>query len=195
MCFGKPIKKLAVSLILLCLILSAHTASAGENFRIPEVSFVPRAGYAFHLGHKVWNTQMEDRHAMLVMPSFELGGGGWVWQLAPIYSYIHGGEKLGDAHALSAYMGLAYKYGIGRVYPFIGGGLRGGYLFGTKYDLAWELHTRVPMGVVWYFADKTALYFEVGLMYGILGLRGNEIKEMKLGSGFSLDTTIGFQFP
>jgi|GEM_PF-4434128 len=182
-------------LTLLAIILSTHTVFAAENFRIPEISFAPRAGYAFHLGHKVWNTSIEDRHALLIMPSLEVGGGGWVWQFAPMYSYMTGSDTLGDAHALSAYVGLAYKYGIGRVFPYIGGGLRGGYLFGTKYDLAWELHTRVPMGVVWYFADKTAFYFEFGLMYGMLGLRGNEIKDMKLGSGFSLDMAAGFQFP
>ncbi len=188
--------RLAKILLLVIVAMLAHSVCfAKDPYKPAEVSLTPKAGYVFHLKQDVGNTTIEHRHAPVLMLGLDIGGGGWVWQIAPTYSYLKGCETLGGVHAVSLYSGLVYKYHFKGIYLYTGGGFRGGYLFGSNFDRAFELYLRVPLGFLWYFMEDVGFFFEIAPMYGVLGLKGNNLPDIKLGSGFAIDGVLGIQFP
>jgi len=164
---------------------------------------VPKFGYGFYgEGKGDWddltNNQLESRHSLIVSLSFDFGGDGLGWELAPYYANENGDVSM---HVLGIHSAIVYRWHSGYWYPHLGIGTKGGYIFGDQIDGGMEFYGRIPIGFSYYFIDSLALLCELGLGYGITGIDPTSdsttffFEDFKIGHGFYMDLLVGFRFP
>jgi hypothetical protein len=135
---------------------------------------------------------IEKRAAFVGKLHFDLGGDGLGFEIAPLFAVEGSGKKLsdlsvdagqgvggglgGDFIAVGGQIGLVYRFSAGHFFPHLGLGFHGAYLTSDKLDYGAELYGRIPIGFSWYWGDSFALVMEVGIMYGVTGLRLKQTK-------------------
>jgi hypothetical protein len=121
----------------------------------------------------------------------DLGGAGLSVDLAPVIAAEGaGGFKLdagegvggglgGDYVAFGGELTLLYKFRAKTFFPHIGIGFHGTYLTSDALEYGSELFGRIPLGFTWYMGENIGLVFEVGIMYGVTGIRWKFTDAMK----------------
>lgn len=113
----------------------------------------------------------------------DLGGAGLSVDLAPLIeaegsgsfkldgSQGIGGGMGGDYVGFGGELSILYKFRAKSFFPHIGIGFHGTYLTSDALEYGSELFGRIPIGFTWYMAENIGLVFELGVMYGVTGIR------------------------
>jgi len=223
---GKPHLTLFLCAFLLSISSVAFTAEDSEeqgrhDEEDPEdetadfawFSLAPEIGYLHFFRSKIGSgVETEPRHGLVVKGHVDLGGDGIAVELAPVYSRQYTDGFPGDFHAVGGEITLVFRFSIGNVYPSLGIGFHGTYLFGNDYfSSGTELYGRVPVGFTWYFVKYLGLVVDVGFLFGGTGINikkpgtnytGTKTEELarlagdiEFAKGFGLDLLIGLRFP
>lgn len=174
-----------------------------EAYEFPYFTMEPKVGYIFYGEIDYGEISMPARHAAMISYGFSIGGDGYSFELDPIFAIEQSTKsKYGRMYFVGGFTGMILRFGKytgNRVVPFIGVGIKGGYLFADKLDEVMELYGRFPVGLDFYIQRGFGLFLEVGLMWGATGIRAKNEHEqwrnLNLGSGFAIDTQLGVRFP
>lgn len=157
-------------------------------------SLAPEVGYVFYPKSKMtvqgFSATVEPRNGFLAKLHLDLGGDGLAFEFAPLFAVEAGGinssgGNFGDTsidlsqglmsgsfQAIGGQMSLVYRFKIGRYfYPNLGISFHGTYLMGKEIDFGTELYGRIPLGFTVYMGPHVGFVFEVGLMYGVTGIK------------------------
>jgi hypothetical protein len=129
-----------------------------------------------------FKTTVDPRNGFIAKLHFDFGGDGFAIELAPIFEIQAGGievktatlsglEKGGSFQAVGGQLSVVYRFKAGYFFPSLGLSFHGTYLMGDRILYGTELYGRLPVGFSIYMGKHIALVFEVGLMYGVTGIR------------------------
>lgn len=157
------------------------------------LTVAPEVGYLFFprsaLAVQDYTAKVEPRNGFAAKLHFDMGGDGLAVEIAPMFVVEAGGvnptgggfgnigvdfsEGLfsGTFQGIGAQFAVVYRFEVGRFFPSIGGGFHGNYLWGSEIEYGTELYGRIPIGATVYVGKNIGLVFEIGLMYGVTGIK------------------------
>jgi len=152
-------------------------------------SLAPEVGYLFfpksELTVKGFKATVEPRNGFIMKLHLDLGGDGLAFELAPLFSIQGGGitpdgggfwEGIdigsgGNFQSVGGQMALVYRFKLGHFFPHLGLSFHGSYLMGDEIDFGTEIYARIPIGFTVYMGKSLGLVVDVGLMYGVTGIK------------------------
>lgn len=169
-----------------------------KKFHSSKISLISKSGYVFFAATKQRDRELPDRHGLLQTVGISLGNSGYIFEGDALFSFERPGADGGDSenlYALGSYLGMSFAWSGKRLIPSVGIGVRGAYLLGPGFEHAAEIYGRFPGALTWCVADKLALVFDIGIMYGITGVDRGKEGSFAWGSGFGIDASIGIRAP
>ena len=198
----------AAAIALFAILLGAAQASA-EKVDFAWLSIAPKIGYLCQSKgelEKTYHTEISHRHGVVFKGHVDIGGDKWALEIAPIYAFEGCKPPVDNLHAFGGEASVVYRFGRNTVYPHIGLGFHGTYLFkNDNIHSGAELFGRVPLGVTWYFVKYLGLILEGGFMFGGTGIHfkpnpddkviNNISEDMQYAFTLGFDLLIGLRFP
>ncbi len=201
-------KMTAAGLAFIAMALSAPPASA-EKVDFAWLSVAPKIGYLFLSKgelEKNYHTKISNRHGVIAKGHVDIGGDKWALELAPVYAFEACKAPVDNFHALGGEAAIAYRFGKTNIYPHIGLGFHGTYLFkNDNIKSGLEMLGRVPLGLTWYFMKYLGLTLEAGFLFGATGIHfkpdpddpaiSNVAEHMEYAFTLGFDLLVGLRFP
>lgn len=184
----------------------ANQAAAKET-KFAWLSFAPELGYVFFSKGDLeedYDAQIDARNGITVKGHIDLGGDKLAIELAPLYAWEGSSGLTGNLNAFGGEASIVYRFQTGSVFPSIGLGFHGAYLFATEnVERGVELFGRVPLGLTWYFLKYVGLVLEGGFLFGgtgirfkdVGGVRGNLSGNTEYAFSLGFDLLVGVRFP
>jgi hypothetical protein len=181
--------------------------AAAESPKFAWLSLAPEVGYAFYSKgelEKDYGTDINARNSFVVKGHVDLGGDKLALELAPLYAWEGCSGLVGNLNALGGEITLVYRFKSNNIYPGIGIGFHGAYLFpNDNVKRGVELFGRVPLGLTWYFMKYVGLVLEGGFLFGGTGIRfkdveavpGNLYENTEYAFNLGFDLLVGLRFP
>ena len=181
-------------------------AHAEGSPKFAWLSLAPEVGYTFFSKGKLednYDAEIASRNGVVVKGHLDIGGDRLALELAPLYSWQGCGGLVGNLNAFGGEITLVYRFKSGDIYPSIGVGFHGAYLFANEnIQRGTELFGRAPLALTWYFVKYIGLVLEGGFMVGTTGIRTKENEEYgilhentEFAFNLGFDLLIGLRFP
>jgi len=171
---------------------------SNRDIHIPWFTMSPTVGYGFFMHSNLKpGVNIDNRHALIVKYSFNLGGRGFSSEIAPVYQYEESSNGFGTFHAVGLYIGINWRWRWWNFVPSAGFGIKTNYLMGENIEYGVEIYGRFPVSLTWYLAGNFNLILEFAPSYGVVGIKSEKfnLDELHLGHGFAIDFNIGTRFP
>ncbi len=190
-------------------ICSASAPARGDAPRFAWLSVAPEVGWQFFGTSTLENdfgATVKARNGVVLKAHVDIGGDRFALELAPLYAWQGTSGMTGNLSAFGGEATLAYRFSSGAMYPGIGVGFHGAYLFPTdSVARGLELAARIPVGLTWYFFKYLGLVVESGFMIGTVGIRFKDGAADPIAQALSgrteyalslgCDIVIGLRFP
>lgn len=171
---------------------------SNRDIDIPWFTMSPTVGYGFFMHSNLKpGININNRHAVIVRYSFNLGGRGFCSEISPVYQYERASNGFEEFHAVGLYLGINWRWRWWNFVPSGGFGVKTNVLLGENIDYGIEIYGRFPLSLTWYLTSKFNLIFEFAPAFGVVGVKSDEmmLKDLHLGHGFAIDFSIGTRFP
>lgn len=189
-------RKTYVAIAATMLLMSVCGTAFADKAKFPWLSIAPEVGWQFFAKSTMettYNSTMGPRNGVVVKAHVDIGGDKWALELAPLYAWQGSDSLSGNTSAFGGEITAAYRFSTKSIYPGIGIGFHGAYLFPTdNLDYGVELMARIPLGLTWYFVKYLGLTLEGGFMFGALGVRYKESAKDTVASNLSQHTEYAF---
>lgn len=195
-----------------------ESSGSGGDTEFAWLSVAPEAGYGYFFEGEfsgVNGEMLSARNAFVAKLHVDIGGDGLAVELAPLYEFEGCDKLLGDFNVLGGEVTLVYRFAAGSVYPSLGIGFHGAYIFPSDIlSSGTQLYARAPLGLTWYFGEYLGLVVEAGVLYGGTGIKTKAVTisgtqqagdlerrrnvlsdSMEFASGFGFDLLVGLRFP
>ncbi len=181
--------------------------SNAEGHKFAWLSLAPEVGYTFFSKGELeedYHSKIAARNGVVVKGHLDLGGDGLAFELAPTYAWQGCGGLVGNLNAFGGEATLVYRFKSGDIYPSIGLGFHGAYIFSNdNVKRGVEIFGRAPLGLTWYFVKYIGLVLEGGFMFGTTGIRfknvegvpGTLYEDTEYAFNLGFDLLVGLRFP